>query len=87
MKISSIMVPYVNIFSWNGRFFLTYGIVYSNFCPSEIIFKVRLLSFTTFNYYSICERNLNKLSIKYQSYPKSRIIDAFEQNIWMRHKL
>ena len=33
-----------------------------------------------FQYYFFT-RNLNKLSIKYQSYPKSTKIDAFEQRM------
>ena len=46
--------------------------------PKMIVFALKILFYLF--------RNLYKLSIKCQSYPKSRKIDAFEQKICMRYK-
>ena len=71
------------------RFFLTldtiyiYLLFYSNFCAKKIRLKdlkVFLRSSDIFSY-----RNLIKLSIKYQSYQKSRKVDVFEQKICISH--
>ena len=52
----------------------------------KIISKVSKLRFMDFRYY-FSAINLNKESIKYQSYPKSRKIDAFGQEICFCHNL
>ena len=44
---------------------------------------VFLFLFFLFNFFPC--RNSNNLSIKYQSYPKSRKIDGFEQKICISH--
>ena len=55
-------------------------LVYSNVCANEIIFKVLKQLFT--DYFSC--RDLSKLSLKYQSSPKSTKIEAFEQKICIK---
>ena len=63
------------------RFFLLldsndiFRAVYSNFCENTLIFKGLKRNFTG------VINLLNQLSIRYQSYPKSRKIDAFEKII------
>ena len=58
-------------------------LVYSNF-SKEKIFKDHKHTFR-FNFYF--SGNLNKLSIKYQSDPKSTKMNAFEQNICRLQKI
>ena len=51
---------------------------YSNLCAKKLLSKVRVRRFSNFKCYFFYG-NLNKLSIKYQSYPKSSKIDGFGQ--------
>ena len=51
---------------------------------SKIISKVRKISLGALDIF-FPRTNLNKLIIKYQSYPKSRKIDAFGQEICFCH--
>ena len=47
-----------------------------NFCANEIIFEIHKISLTDLNCW---HRNLNELSLEYQSYSKSIKIDTFKQ--------
>ena len=59
------------------------GFFFKNLCKKKkIVFKVWKWSLTDLVLLFYSHRNLNKLSIKYQSYSKSVKIDAFEQKIY-----
>ena len=58
------------------------SLVYSNFCSNKIIFKVLKHTFKDIKcYFFRAKMYLIKTSIKYQSYPKSRKMEAFGQEI------
>ena len=59
-------------------------LVYSNFCTEKIISGVRKRTFEYFRF-SFSYRNLNKLSVKYQSCPKARKTDKIGHEICFNH--